>query len=104
LVKALASKYTDLDITIFAGVRNPDKAVALQDLAKQYPGKILITSYDASDKESTNSAAQVVESKYGYVDIVIANAGKEDSIEPLSPSEICPSCFWDSSSSRSVYR
>jgi NAD(P)-dependent dehydrogenase (short-subunit alcohol dehydrogenase family) len=75
LVQVFASKYGP-NVAIFAGARAPSKASELEALQKQYPGKIFIVAHDAGDQESNKAAAKVVEDKFGYVDVVVANAGK----------------------------
>jgi NADP-dependent 3-hydroxy acid dehydrogenase YdfG len=49
--------------------------VGLESLQKKYPGKIFIVALDVVDQESNKAAAKVLEEKFGYVDVVIANAG-----------------------------
>jgi NAD(P)-dependent dehydrogenase (short-subunit alcohol dehydrogenase family) len=75
LVEVLLSKHAS-DIAIFATARNPVKADALVALQKKYPHKLFLVAYDAEDKESAKKAAKEVESKFGWVDIVVANAGE----------------------------
>ena len=75
LVQVFASKH-EPNVAIFAGARTPSKATELGALQKKYPGKIFIVAHDAGDEESNKAAAKVVQEKFGYVDIVVANAGK----------------------------
>jgi NAD(P)-dependent dehydrogenase (short-subunit alcohol dehydrogenase family) len=74
-VDTLLSKYASSNIAIFAGVRDPSKADALKTLQIEYPTKLFIVPYDASDLDSAKAAAKVIEEKYGYVDVVVGNAG-----------------------------
>jgi NADP-dependent 3-hydroxy acid dehydrogenase YdfG len=76
LVEVLLSKHTSSDIAIFATARNPVKADALIALQKKHPQKLFLVAYDAEDKESAKKPAKEVESKFGWVDIVVANAGE----------------------------
>jgi short-subunit dehydrogenase len=69
------SKHASSDIAIFAGVRDPSKVDALKALQIEYPTKLFIVPYDASVVDSANAAAKVIEEKYGYVDVVVGNAG-----------------------------
>lgn len=73
LVKELASKHSDI-VTV-AGVRDPAAATALKTLADQYPERIHITRYVSADVENNKALAKEIETKYGHVDVVIANAG-----------------------------
>jgi NAD(P)-dependent dehydrogenase (short-subunit alcohol dehydrogenase family) len=76
LVEVLLSKHATSDIAIFATARNPAKADALIALQKKYPKELFLVAYNAEDKESANKAAKEVENKFGWVDIVVANAGE----------------------------
>jgi NAD(P)-dependent dehydrogenase (short-subunit alcohol dehydrogenase family) len=73
LIEAVASKHAD--VAIFAGARNPSKADTLIALQKKYPGKIFPITHDVGDEASNQAAAKLVQEKFGYVDIVIGNAG-----------------------------
>jgi NAD(P)-dependent dehydrogenase (short-subunit alcohol dehydrogenase family) len=73
LVDAIASKYAN--VAIIAGARSPSKSDDLLALEKKYPGKIFPIVHDASDEASSQAAATVVKEKFGYVDVVIGNAG-----------------------------
>jgi NAD(P)-dependent dehydrogenase (short-subunit alcohol dehydrogenase family) len=75
LVEVLLSKHSSSDVAIFAAARDLAKADALTELQKKYP-KLFLVAYDAEDKESAKKAAKEVESRFGWVDIVIANAGE----------------------------
>jgi NAD(P)-dependent dehydrogenase (short-subunit alcohol dehydrogenase family) len=74
LVETFASKHAN--IAIFALARNPSKSTELLALQAKFPGKIFPVAYDATDKQSAKAAARVVEEKYGWVDVVVANAGQ----------------------------
>jgi norsolorinic acid ketoreductase len=73
LVEAVASKHAD--VAIFAGARNPSKSDALMALEKKYSGKIFPITHDAGDETSSQAAAKIVQEKFGYVDVIIGNAG-----------------------------
>jgi NAD(P)-dependent dehydrogenase (short-subunit alcohol dehydrogenase family) len=88
LVEVLLSKHASSDVAIFAAVRDPAKVDALIELQKKYPKKLFLVTYDAEDKESAKKAAKEVESRFGWVDIVIANAG-----ERVILSFVCMSIF-----------
>jgi norsolorinic acid ketoreductase len=73
LVDAIASKYAN--VAIFAGARSPSKSDDLLALEKKHPGKIFPITHDGSDDASSQAAAKVLQEKFGYVDVVIGNAG-----------------------------
>jgi NADP-dependent 3-hydroxy acid dehydrogenase YdfG len=62
-------------VAIFAGARSPSKSGDLLALEKKYPGKIFPITHDVSDETSSQAAAKIVQEKFGYVDVVIGNAG-----------------------------
>jgi NAD(P)-dependent dehydrogenase (short-subunit alcohol dehydrogenase family) len=76
LVEVLLSKHATSNIAIFATARNPAKSDALIALQNKYPKELFLVAYNAEDKESANKAAKEVESRFGWVDIVVANAGE----------------------------
>jgi NAD(P)-dependent dehydrogenase (short-subunit alcohol dehydrogenase family) len=64
------------DVHVFAGARSPSSAKALQELQSRYPGKLSIVAFVAADEENNKAAAKIVQEKFGWVDVVIGNAGK----------------------------
>ena len=72
----LLSKYASSDIAIFALTRNPAKADALVVLQEKYANKLFVVSYDGEDPESVQKAAEEVESRFGWVDVVVGSAGE----------------------------
>jgi short-subunit dehydrogenase involved in D-alanine esterification of teichoic acids len=48
----------------------------LTTLQRKYPGKIFPVTHVAEDGKSTEEVAKIVKEKFGYVDVVIGNAGK----------------------------
>ncbi|GAA5908006.1 hypothetical protein JCM8208_004021 [Rhodotorula glutinis] len=71
LTKAFAERP---DTLVFAGARSPDKADALNALAKE-TGRVVVVKLDSGSDEDHKAAAELVKEKAGRVDIVIANAG-----------------------------
>lgn len=62
------------DVLVFAGARAPEKADALNALAKE-TGRVVVVKIDATSDEDHKAAAELVKEKAGRVDVVIANAG-----------------------------
>ncbi|BGP36384.1 hypothetical protein JCM10449v2_000285 [Rhodotorula kratochvilovae] len=79
------------DTLVFAGARTPEKADALNTLAKETQGRVVVVKLDALSDEDHAAAAQLVKEKAGKVDIVIANAGIAEGIAPIA--EVAPSEF-----------
>jgi norsolorinic acid ketoreductase len=71
LVKLLASRPETI---VFAGVREPSKATALQTLADQH-SNVHIIKLDSSSVADAQEAARYVTKVAGALDVVIANAG-----------------------------
>jgi NAD(P)-dependent dehydrogenase (short-subunit alcohol dehydrogenase family) len=73
LVKELLSGTKDTHV--FAGVRSPSNATELKKIETSHPGKLTIVHFVAADEENNKAAAKVLADKFGYVDVVIGNAG-----------------------------
>jgi NAD(P)-dependent dehydrogenase (short-subunit alcohol dehydrogenase family) len=76
LVERLLNSQTS--IFVFAGVRDLSNTTALTDLHalhKVFPNKLQIIQFVAADEESNKAAAKVIEDRFGWVDVVIGNAG-----------------------------
>jgi NAD(P)-dependent dehydrogenase (short-subunit alcohol dehydrogenase family) len=61
--------------TIVACCRSPENAVALQDLTKLNPGRLVITPLDLENQESIERAAAQIKEKFDRVDILLNVAG-----------------------------
>lgn len=61
---------------MFAGARDPSKAVALQELAAKNPNVVHIVKLTSGEVEDNKAAAAEIERIAGRLDVVIANAGK----------------------------
>jgi NAD(P)-dependent dehydrogenase (short-subunit alcohol dehydrogenase family) len=75
LVERLLQVQTN--IFVFAGVRdlsNNNALIDLHALQKAHPNKLQIIQFVA-DEESNKAAAKVIEGRFGWVDVVIGNAG-----------------------------
>jgi len=72
LAGAVASKHSD--VIVLATARNPSDAKDLKQLSERHPGKIEILQYVVDDLEQNRSLAKTIQEKYGYLDVVIANA------------------------------
>jgi NAD(P)-dependent dehydrogenase (short-subunit alcohol dehydrogenase family) len=75
LVKLYASNPNNI---VIAGVRDVNKASSIQTLidGSEYTAKIHLVKLDAGDVEGNKAAAKEVESAFGKVDILWANAGE----------------------------
>ncbi|KAF9474785.1 NAD(P)-binding protein [Pholiota conissans] len=82
LVSAIASKH--IDAFVYAGVRNPCKAVELYDLVAKHPSRIEVVEYISSDGCGNQEIADRIQYRHGRVDVVIANAAISKYIGPVS--------------------
>ncbi|PPQ80882.1 hypothetical protein CVT25_001891 [Psilocybe cyanescens] len=69
---------------VYAGVRNPEAATALQELKDKFPGRIEIVKCVSGDSVGNAVVAQEIEHRHGRVDTVIANAAMWNSFTPVS--------------------
>lgn len=60
---------------VYAGARDPEKAVALHELKARYQERITIVRLISGDVEGNAAIAQEIEARHGRMDTVIANAG-----------------------------
>ncbi|GJN90885.1 hypothetical protein Rhopal_003899-T1 [Rhodotorula paludigena] len=67
---------------VFAGVRDPSRADALNQLA-QKAKNVHVVPYTSPDEISTRRLADLIKEKAGKVDVVIANAGTQLAFDPL---------------------
>jgi len=63
------------DSRIFATCRAPERADALQELAKEQPDRLTVLQLDIDDESSIDNAAQAVAAKVDALDLLINNAG-----------------------------
>ena len=63
---------------MYAGARDPSKATELEELSKEYPGRIAIVKFVSADAKGNAQLAKIIKEKHGRVDTVIANAGASD--------------------------
>jgi NADP-dependent 3-hydroxy acid dehydrogenase YdfG len=61
---------------VFAGARDLTRVAELEDLAKEFPGKLHIVKLISADEDTNKAAAEEIKAKAGRLDIVIANAGQ----------------------------
>ncbi|TNY23175.1 hypothetical protein DMC30DRAFT_444565 [Rhodotorula diobovata] len=71
------------DVLVFAGARAPEKADALNALAKE-TGRVVVVKIDTTSDEDHKAAAELVKEKAGRVDVVIANAGIAEGWGPIA--------------------
>jgi NAD(P)-dependent dehydrogenase (short-subunit alcohol dehydrogenase family) len=68
----LVRRYLESGNTVFASVRRPSEA--LEELKKEYAGKLHILMMDISSTESVNAAARETETLADHLDLIINNA------------------------------
>jgi len=76
------------DYRIFAGCRQPQKAVELQALAAKNPDRVIPVAIDVTDSDSIEDAREMVMRQTKGIDLLINNAGvfpRGERIENLSP-------------------
>ena len=64
----LVKRYLEAGDTVFASVRRP--AQALEDLRKEYPGRLHILMMDIASTESVNAAARQAEKLTDRLDLI----------------------------------
>ena len=60
---------------VVATMRNPDKSGALFQEVRTRGGNVDILPLDVTDKASVARAVKDIAAKYGYIDVVVNNAG-----------------------------
>jgi NAD(P)-dependent dehydrogenase (short-subunit alcohol dehydrogenase family) len=63
------------NVVVFAGVRDPVSANALNELVSQHKSKIHVIKLLSADEENNRAAAEEIKRVAGRLDVVIANAG-----------------------------
>ena len=71
----LTRQFLNDDTRIFATCRNPERADALSELARQNADRVIIVQLDVNDEASIDAAAQAVAAKTDALDLLINNAG-----------------------------
>ncbi|KAI5892431.1 NAD(P)-binding protein [Schizophyllum commune H4-8] len=79
MVTALAARP---NVVVFAGARDPARATDLNALAKAHPNRVHVLKIISADRESNKAAIEEVKRVAGRLDIVIANAGINNSYDP----------------------
>ena len=79
--------------TVFAGVRNPDSASALAQLAAAHPTRLHILPMDVSDTSSVQSTLQLVQAHTSHIDLLINNAGQLGDPSSQNPLTATPEQF-----------
>ncbi|EJU05883.1 NADP-binding protein [Dacryopinax primogenitus] len=72
LVEQLAARP---DVIVFAGARDPTKALALQALKSKFPERVYLVKLTSANKQDNEEAVAKVSEIAGRLDVVIANAG-----------------------------
>lgn len=68
----IALEYGD---TVYAGVRNPDKAEKLYVLQQDYGARLQILTLDITQPSHREAARDAIASSHGHLDVLIHNAG-----------------------------
>ena len=85
---ALVKEALSRDYRIFAGCRQPQKAVELQTLAASHPDRVIPIAIDVTDLRSIDDAVDDVLEFTDEIDLLINNAGifpRGESIENIDP-------------------
>jgi NADP-dependent 3-hydroxy acid dehydrogenase YdfG len=61
---------------VFAGARDPSKALDLQSLAKDNADKLHVVRLISADEANNKDVAEEIKASVGRLDVVIANAGE----------------------------
>ncbi|KJA15534.1 hypothetical protein HYPSUDRAFT_219976 [Hypholoma sublateritium FD-334 SS-4] len=60
---------------VYAGSREPESSIALNELKIQYPGRISVVKLVSADVKGNAALAKEIDARHGRIDTVIANAG-----------------------------
>lgn len=71
---ALVQGYLQRDAHVFAAVRHPQRATALQTLASAQPDRLTLLTLDVNDLPSIQAAADALRQQTDVIDILINNA------------------------------
>ena len=71
----LARQFLKDDSRIFATCRNPERAEALNRLAREHPDRVTVLQLDITDDASLSAALKAVAAKVDALDLLINNAG-----------------------------
>jgi NAD(P)-dependent dehydrogenase (short-subunit alcohol dehydrogenase family) len=80
----LVQQYAESGDLIFAGCRSPEKAAALEEIAKNFPGQITILPLEVTNEERIAQCATQVAAQVNALDILINNAAVHGGDEHLS--------------------
>ncbi len=76
--KALAIALSQYDVQLIISARNQ---AALDEIAKQSPGNVLVLPFDVQDKAANLSAIATIKATLGGLDIAIFNAGTAEYVD-----------------------
>ena len=68
-------QYLERGYQVIASCRTPEKAIALQDLKKQYSNTLSIIQLDVTKENERDKAFNETKKLFGSIDILINNAG-----------------------------
>lgn len=72
---ALTQQLLKDDSRIFAACRQPERADALNELARQHPDRLMVLQVDVDDEASISAALNAVAAKTDALDLLVNNAG-----------------------------
>jgi len=78
---ALTREYLARGARVFAGVRDPDRAVALRELAGD---RLVVLRFDVTSTVDIEAAAEVIAAGSGGLDVLVNNAGTGSTADGLS--------------------
>ena len=74
--KGIARGFAGMGASVVIAARNPEKTMqAVQDIEREFGGRILGIQTDVSQEEQTLSMAEKVVAEFGRIDILVNNAG-----------------------------
>jgi len=63
------------DVVIYAGARNVEGSVKLNQLAAKHADKVKVVKLEATSEDDIKAVVKLIEAEHGRIDVVIANAG-----------------------------
>ena len=70
----------DSSAVLYAGARDPSDATALRSIQKSHVDRLHIVKLVSASEADAKAVAELIKSREGRVDVVIANAGKLSSV------------------------
>jgi NAD(P)-dependent dehydrogenase (short-subunit alcohol dehydrogenase family) len=80
----LSRQYAARGERVFAGCRYPEKSSGLEEIARQYPGRVTVLPLDVTDAQGIEDCAGMVQAETDGLDLLINNAAINLGDEALS--------------------